>query len=314
MGETRLNRGLCKSLLSTNNPASEGYKMNAVKVANLPSDLPILIAGPTASGKSALALQIAEESGGIIINADALQVFDAWRILTARPDDQDLKKAQHYLYGHIPFDGDYSVGHWLRDLNPFLSGPERPIIIGGTGLYFTALTEGLAEIPAIPQEVRAEANLLSSETMLGGLDTQTAERIDTQNRVRVQRAWEVFRATGRTLTDWQNNTPPAALPLNKCIPITILTDKKLLNTRIEKRFDLMIEMGALDEARKMLPHWNPSHLSSRAIGASELIDHLKGNMSLKDARDKAIVATHQYAKRQRTWLRSRMKKWQAYKI
>jgi tRNA dimethylallyltransferase len=288
--------------------------MTDLRLTNLPDDMPILIAGPTASGKSALALQIAQESGGIIVNADALQVFDGWRILTARPGDNDLSLAPHALYGHVPFDAEYSVGHWLRDVAPFLSGPERPIIVGGTGLYFSALTEGLAEIPPTPAEVRAAGDAMSLEALLGELDPQTTRRIDTLNRARVQRAWEVLTATGRPLADWQDDTPPPALPLADCHAIVMQSDKDWLNDRIERRFDLMLDGGALDEAKAMLPTWDPAHLSSKAIGAPELISHLKGETTLVAAREKAIISSRQYAKRQRTWFRSRMKKWHTYKI
>lgn len=288
--------------------------MTDLRLTNLPDDMPILIAGPTASGKSALALQIAQESGGIIVNADALQVFDGWRILTARPGDDDLSLAPHALYGHVPFDAEYSVGHWLRDVAPFLSGPERPIIVGGTGLYFSALTEGLAEIPPTPSEVRAAGDAMSLEALLGELDPQTTGRIDTLNRARVQRAWEVLTATGRPLADWQDDTPPPALPLADCHAIVMQSDKDWLNDRIERRFDLMLDGGAMDEAKAMLPTWDPAHLSSKAIGAPELISHLKGETTLSAAREKAIISSRQYAKRQRTWFRSRMKKWHTYKI
>jgi tRNA dimethylallyltransferase len=288
--------------------------MTDLRLTNLPDDMPILIAGPTASGKSALALQIAQESGGIIVNADALQVFDGWRILTARPGDDDLSLAPHALYGHVPFDAEYSVGHWLRDVAPFLSGPERPIIVGGTGLYFSALTEGLAEIPPTPTEVRAAGDAMTLEALLGELDPQTTGRIDTLNRARVQRAWEVLTATGRPLADWQDDTPPPALPLADCHAIVMQSDKDWLNDRIERRFDLMLDGGALEEAKAMLPPWDPAHLSSKAIGAPELIAHLKGEMILKKSRELAIIASRQYAKRQRTWFRSRMKKWHSYKI
>lgn len=288
--------------------------MTDLRLTNLPDDKPILIAGPTASGKSSLALQIAQESGGIIVNADALQVFDGWRILTARPDDDDLSLAPHALYGHVPFDAEYSVGHWLRDVAPFLSGPERPIIVGGTGLYFSALTEGLAEIPPTPAGVRAAGDAMSLEALLSELDPQTTGRIDTLNRARVQRAWEVLTATGRPLADWQDDTPPPALPLADCHAIVMQSDKDWLNDRIERRFDLMLDGGALEEAKAMLPTWDPAHLSSKAIGAPELISYLKGETTLVAAREKAIISSRQYAKRQRTWFRSRMKKWHTYKI
>ncbi len=280
--------------------------------ADIPLILPdrrVLIAGPTASGKSALALHIAQTQGGVIVNADALQVFDGWRILTARPDDHDLALAEHALYGHVPFDADYSVGHWLRDVAPFVNGPVRPIIVGGTGLNFHALTQGLAEIPPTPPEVREAGNALPLPALLAALDAETKGRIDTRNRMRVQRAWEVLQATGQSLADWQDNTPPPLLPATAATCITLDAPKDWLNDRIARRFDQMLDQGALDEARAMLPRWNPDRLSSKAIGAPELIAHLQGALSLPDAREAAIIASRQYAKRQRTWFRARHKHW-----
>nr|WP_095597107.1 tRNA (adenosine(37)-N6)-dimethylallyltransferase MiaA [Actibacterium pelagium] len=283
---------------------------------NLPStnpELPILIAGPTASGKSELALRFAETQGGVIVNADALQVFDGWRILTARPPAADEARAPHHLYGHVPFDQTYSVGHWLRDVAPFLSGKERPIIVGGTGLYFSALTEGLAEIPMTPPEVRSEGDAFLRDkglaAMVAELDPLTASRIDLNNPARVQRAWEVLRTTSRGLADWQDDTPPALLPLRQAQGFVMNADKEWLNDRISRRFDLMMDQGALEEARMMEPNWDPALLSSKAIGAPELIAHLRGDLTLDEAREAAKIATRQYAKRQRTWFRSRMKAW-----
>jgi len=274
-------------------------------IAAAPARRPVLIAGPTASGKSALALRIAETCGGVIVNADALQVFDGWRILTARPDDADLARAPHLLYGHVPHDGAYSVGHWLREVAPLLAGGARPIIVGGTGLYFSALTEGLAPIPATPATVRARADTMA----LAALDPATRAGLDTANRARVQRAWEVAQATGRSLRDWQADTPPPLLPLADTTAIALRVQAGQLNARIEARFDAMIAAGALDEARAMWPRWTPAHLSSKAIGAAELIAHLRGEITLAQARKAAIIASQQYAKRQRTWLRSRMDAW-----
>ena len=278
-----------------------------IPLADIPPDRPVLIAGPTASGKSALALRIAEAQGGVIVNADALQVFDNWQILTARPPAADLARAPHALYGHVPGDQSYSVGHWLRDLAPYLT--RRPIIVGGTGLYFTALTEGLAEIPLTPPAIRAEADTLSRESMLAALDPLTAARIDPQNRMRVQRAFEVQRTTGRSLAAWQDETPPPLLPLAACTALLIDAPKHWLTPRIERRFDAMLAQGALDEARANLPDWDPARPSSRAIGAPELIAHLRGDLTLDEARTAALIATRQYAKRQRTWFRARMKAW-----
>ncbi len=284
-----------------------------IALSHIPCDRPVLIAGPTASGKSALALRIAQQAGGVIVNADAIQVFENWRVLTARPSPEDEAAAPHALYGHVPYDADYSVGHWLREVAPFLKTGPRPIITGGTGLYFTALTEGLAEIPATPPEVRRLANGIVLEqgfkTLLSGLDDETLARIDQQNPMRVQRAWEVQQATGKGLAHWQDQTPPPLLPLNDCTPIVVEADKDWLTPRIERRFDQMLDMGALDEARGNLPHWDPTLLSSKAIGAPELIAHLQGLMTLDEARKAATIATRQFAKRQRTWFRARMKDW-----
>jgi tRNA dimethylallyltransferase len=276
-------------------------------------DLPILIAGPTASGKSALALEIATRFGGVIVNADALQVYGNWRILTARPDAAELALAQHRLYGHLDADAAYSVGHWLREVAPLLAGPERPIIVGGTGLYLTALTEGLAEVPPIPPEIRAEADIRLAEqglaSLLADLDTETSARIDTRNPARVQRAWEVLRATGRGLVDWQRATAPPLLPLAQVRALRLEVPRDVLADRITRRFDRMLENGVLAEVQANLPDWNPRRASSRAIGATELIAHLHGEASLDEARDAAIIATRQYAKRQRTWFRARMGEW-----
>lgn len=273
----------------------------------------MVIAGPTASGKSALALHIAQTQGGVIINADALQVFDGWRIVTARPDDADLAVAPHALYGHVPFDAAYSVGHWLRDVTPLLQGA-RPIIVGGTGLYLTALTQGLADIPPTPPHVRAQADARDWRDLLAELDPDTITRIDTQNPVRVQRAWEVLTTTGRTLADWQDNTPAPLLPLSSITALVLDAPKDWLTPRIEKRFDLMLASGALEEAEAMLPTWDPAHLSSKAIGAPELIAYLKGEMTLAQAREAAIIASRRYAKRQRTWFRARMREWSTIPI
>jgi tRNA dimethylallyltransferase len=278
-------------------------------------DRPVLIAGPTASGKSALALEIARTQGGVIVNADALQVYENWKILSARPSPEDEAAVPHRLYGHVGARTPYSTGHWLREVAAILKAPARPIIVGGTGLYFSALTEGLAEIPATPAAIRAEADhLLASQglaPLLALLDPTTLARIDTRNPMRVQRAWEVQRATGRGLAAWQDDTPPPLLPLNACTPLLITADKDWLGARIARRFDAMLAAGALDEARANLPHWDPALPSMKAIGAPELIAYLRGEMTLDQAREAATIATRQYAKRQRTWFRARMRAWHA---
>ncbi|HEY0274629.1 MAG TPA: tRNA (adenosine(37)-N6)-dimethylallyltransferase MiaA, partial [Paenirhodobacter sp.] len=249
-------------------------------IDNLDTNMPVLIAGPTASGKSALALHIARAQGGAVINADALQVWSCWRVLSARPSIADEAAAPHLLYGHRAPGQTYSVGHWLREVAVILSawrdgsGP-RPVIVGGTGLYFTALTEGLAEIPATPPEIRATANHRLADAgpaaLLADLDSATAARIDRRNPARIQRAWEVQAATGRGLAAWQDGTPPPLLPLDACTALLIETGRDALAARIDRRFDLMLAEGALDEARALLPVWDPQALWARAIGAPELI-------------------------------------------
>ncbi len=282
-------------------------------IAQLDPAKPVLIAGPTASGKSALALAIAETQGGVIVNADAIQVFDDWRILTARPSPEDEARAKHLLYGHIPGQQDYSVGHWLREIAPLLEGAERPIIVGGTGLYLTALTEGLADIPATPPGIRTafETRLAQDglSALVAELDDQSRARIDIQNPARVGRAWEVLQNTGRGIADWQDNTPPPLLPLNQTHPIVFDAPKDWLTPRIERRFDQMIAQGALDEARANLEDWRPGLPSAKAIGAAELIAHLRGDMTLEDACSRSTILTRQFAKRQRTWFNARMKAW-----
>lgn len=281
-----------------------------ISLDKIDSERPVLIAGPTASGKSGLALAIAEAQGGVVVNADALQVYENWRILTARPADADLARAPHRLYGHVARLEPYSVGHWLRELEEILHGPERPIIVGGTGLYFTALTEGLAEIPPVPAAIRRESEHLSLEEMLDGLDAKTRAGIDCANPARVQRAWEVLAATGKGLAAWQAETPPPLLPLHAAQALVIEAPRAWLTPRIEGRFRAMLKAGALEEARANLPGWDPALPSFRAIGAPELIAHLRGEMDLATAAEAACIATRQYAKRQRSWFRARMKNWQ----
>lgn len=285
----------------------------AFDLSTLSREAPILIAGPTASGKSALAMELAARDGRVIVNADALQVYACWRILTARPSHEDETALPHALYGHVGRDTPYSVGHWLREVAPFLSRPV--VIVGGTGLYFTALTEGLADIPPTPPAIRAEADHRLSQhgpaALLADLDPATTARIDTRNPARIQRAWEVQRSTGRGLAFWQDQTGAPLLPLSQAQTLVLRPDVDWLNARIDLRFDQMIAAGALEEARAELPHWQPTRPSSRAIGAPELIAHLRVELPLPDAIAAAKITSRQYAKRQRTWFRSRMADWRS---
>lgn len=271
----------------------------------------MLIAGPTASGKSALALELAARDGRIVVNADALQVYGCWRVLSARPSLADEAVASHALYGHVARDQAYSVGHWLREVQALLDRPV--VIVGGTGLYFSALTEGLSDIPATPVAVRALADQrLAAEgiaALLAELDADTSARIDPLNPARVQRAWEVQASTGRGLAAWQDATGPAILPLAGVEALVIRPDVAWLDARIARRFAGMLAEGALDEVRATLPHWQPAQAWAKAIGAPELVAHLRGEIGLSEAAEAATLASRQYAKRQRTWFRSRMKHW-----
>ena len=281
---------------------------------------PVLIAGPTASGKSALALELATHQKRVIVNADALQVYECWSILTARPPAEDLERARHVLYGHQPYDATYSVGTWLREVRDILRSDPRPIIIGGTGLYFSALTQGLTDIPPISAQTRARGNDLRVHNLqdmideLKGEDPETVAGLDLDNPMRVQRAWEVLQETGRGLKAWQRDTPPPLIALEQAEARVLQAPPDRLEPRIIRRFDWMLENGALDEVENMLPRWNPELPSSRAIGAPELVEYLKGDLSLDDARTRSIIATRQYAKRQRTWFRNRLSLWQTLEL
>ncbi len=278
---------------------------------SLPLDRPVLVAGPTASGKSALAAAVVRAGGGVIVNADALQVYAGWRVLTARPSPEEEAELPHALYGHVAMDAPHSVGHWLRDVAPLLAGSLRPVIVGGTGLAFAALTEGLAEIPPTPAAIREEADALPLDALLAGLDAGTARGLDRRNRARVQRAWEVLRATGRGLAAWQADTAPPLLPLAEAVPLLLRPEVPWLEERIGRRFDAMLAGGAVEEVRALLPRWRAGEPAFRAHGAEAIRALLLGRLGLAEVRASGVHDTRLYAKRQRTWARSRMRGWRA---
>jgi tRNA dimethylallyltransferase len=294
-----------------------------MSVPALPSELatlqprtPVLIAGPTGCGKSALAMRIAQEHGGVVINADSIQVYGIFRHLTARPSPQNEALVPHKLYGHISHTHPYSVGQWLREITPWFENSERPIVVGGTGLYFRALTQGLAEIPAVKPTVVAQSERLLVEAghraLADQLDAATQARIDLNNPMRVQRAWQVLHSTGRSLAAWQDETPPAIVELADTVPIVFDVGRDWLNARIKSRFNQMLGDGALQEVQNLLPHWSPNLPCAKAIGAPQLVAYLRNEISLDTATDLATIATQQFAKRQRTWFRSKMADWHHY--
>lgn len=281
----------------------------------------ILIAGPTASGKSALALALAEKIGGIIVNADSMQVYRDLRVITARPTPAEEARVPHRLYGHVDAGENYSVGRWCRDVGTVLAEIERQgrvaILVGGTGLYFKALTSGLAAVPPIPAEIRGQVRArMASEGAaalhgeLAGLDPATAQRLMVNDRSRIARALEVVLATGRSLTDWHREGLPALVDSARAAKIFLTCERKQLVARIEARFAAMLEAGALDEVRALeRRQLDPLLPAMKAHGVPWLIRHLHGEISLDEAAAGAIMDTRRYAKRQLTWFRNQMTDW-----
>ncbi|MDO8877554.1 MAG: tRNA (adenosine(37)-N6)-dimethylallyltransferase MiaA [Pseudolabrys sp.] len=283
----------------------------------------VLIAGPTASGKSALALELADRFGGTVVNADSMQVYGGLRVITARPSDEEEAQAPHWLYGHVDAGEIYSTGRWLSDVADALAAiaaeGRLPIIVGGTGLYFKALTQGLAAVPAIPADIRATVrDRLESEGVaalyseLIERDPVTATRLMPLDRARIARALEVVLATGRSLSDWHKDGLPPLLDADRTAKVFITCDRKELVARIETRFGVMLEKGALDEVKALAARrLNPLLPAMKAHGVPWLIRHLKGELSLKEATEGSIMDTRRYAKRQLTWFRGQMKDWPA---
>jgi tRNA dimethylallyltransferase len=281
----------------------------------------ILLAGPTASGKSRFALDLARRNRGVIINADAMQVYRELRVLTARPAAADEADVPHRLYGHVPANERYSVGRWLRDVAEVLAEAEREqptaIIVGGTGLYFKALTEGLATIPSVPAEVRTRILQESAEETaevlhrrLAAVDPEDAARIRRSDRGRIMRALEVFETTGRSLAAWHERPARPLIDPAEAERIVLEVDRKLLHERIAGRVSQMLAAGALAEARAVAAlNLDKDLPAMKAIGLGELMDHIAGRASLDEALAGMRTETRRYAKRQMTWFRHQMADW-----
>jgi tRNA dimethylallyltransferase len=281
----------------------------------------VLIAGPTASGKSALALRLAERLGGVVINADSMQVYRDLRIITARPSPEEEAAAPHRLYGHVDAAENYSVGRWCRDVGVVLEECAQtsrvPILVGGTGLYFKALLTGLAAVPPIPASIRDDVRGRLTRDGVAPLyaellerDPLTAHRLMPLDRSRISRALEVVLATGRSLTDWHREGQPPLVDTAKAAKVFITCERTELVRRIEARFATMLAAGALDEVRTLAARGlDPMLPAMKAHGVPWLIRHLNGAISLEEAAAGGVMDTRRYAKRQVTWFRNQMKDW-----
>ncbi|PRD57997.1 tRNA (adenosine(37)-N6)-dimethylallyltransferase MiaA [Phyllobacterium myrsinacearum] len=278
----------------------------------------ILIAGPTASGKSALALRFAEETGGWIVNTDSMQVYGVLDVLTARPGPDDLRQAPHFLYGHVPPSEAYSTGRWFADVEHFLktgAAGDRPLIfVGGTGLYFRALLGGLSAMPDIPDDVRAywraqdaQAGAQQLHAILSEKDPQAAAVLRPTDSQRIVRALEVIDASGRSIIDWQKQAGTPLIDAASARKIVIDPDRAWLGERIALRFATMLEKGAAGEVKALLALGLPSDLPAmRAIGVGEIARMLAGTITPAQAAELSAIATRQYAKRQMTWFRNQL--------
>ncbi|EHS53078.1 tRNA dimethylallyltransferase [Rhizobium sp. PDO1-076] len=278
----------------------------------------ILITGPTASGKSAMALELARRHDGVVINADSMQVYDTLRVVTARPSEADMEGVPHLLYGHVPASTSYSTGDWLREVGVVLGGLKAegrmPVIIGGTGLYFKSLTGGLSDMPAIPTAIRDAlrqravdegAEALHAE--LSGRDPVVAEKLRPQDGQRIVRALEVLEATGRSISSFQGKAGPMIVDPARAEKFVVLPDRAVLHERINRRFSMMMEDGAIEEVQALLAQGlSPEMPAMKAIGVSLIADMLAGRVSREEAIERASAATRQYAKRQMTWFRNQM--------
>jgi tRNA dimethylallyltransferase len=278
----------------------------------------LVIAGPTASGKSTLALQVAVRTGGVIVNADSMQLYRELRILTARPSPADEARAPHRLYGVLAADQPGSAGQWLALAQAAIDEAARQgrpaIVVGGTGLYLSALLDGLAAVPPVPAAFRAEASTLYAQEGGAGLhaalrarDPVMAARLLPQDRQRLIRAYEVVAATGRSLAAWQAE-PPLRVPLPAPVTgLALMPPRAEVHARIGQRLDAMIAAGALDELRALRGRdLAPDLPLLKAVAVRELLAYLDGGQDLQDALDRARVQTRRYAKRQLTWLRHQL--------
>jgi tRNA dimethylallyltransferase len=278
----------------------------------------VLIAGPTASGKSAFALELAQKMGGVIVNADSMQVYRDLRVITARPTPEEEARVPHLLYGHVDAAVNFSAGSWVTDAAAALAQARAlhrlPIFVGGSGLYFKALTRGLSAVPPIPPEIREAVRARLERDGVEALhaelamrDPESAERLKPRDRTRIARALEVVEATGRSLTSWHRDGLPPLLPPGQFSALFLEPDRDELYARIDARFAAMLAAGALDEVGRLASRQlDPLLPAMKAHGVPALIRHLKGEISLDEATVIGAADTRHYAKRQFTWFRHQL--------
>ena len=278
----------------------------------------ILITGPTASGKSALALDWARRVDGVVVNADSMQVYDTLRVVTARPSETEMGGVKHRLYGHVPANTTYSTGTWLRavdaEIAAIRSAGKTPVLVGGTGLYFKALTGGLSEMPEIPEELRlalrarlAKEGPEALHALLAARDPAGAVVLQPSDGQRILRALEVLMASGKPIAHFQALAGPSLIDPSKARKIVVLPERDILRARIDRRFASMMEEGAVEEVKALMALSPPPDVPAmKAIGVPQIVAMLNGEMSRAEVIEQASAATRQYAKRQMTWFRNQM--------
>jgi tRNA dimethylallyltransferase len=274
----------------------------------------ILIHGPTASGKTALAIELAQHYQGEVVNADSMQVYSDLHVLTARPSAQELSVVPHHLFGHIDPGAYYSTGHWLEEAAKAIADIRRrnkvPILVGGTGLYLLAVTQGLSEIPPVPEDVRADVRLIAQEeggaglmARLQGVDPETAASLKQGDKQRLARAYEVWMATGKPISAYRGKRSRPVLEHGEWLGVALTPPRAKLYARIDRRFGAMMIEGAMDEARGLVARGlDPQLPAMKAHGMPWLAAYLRGEMSAEDAAENAKRDTRRYAKRQFTWI------------
>ncbi len=278
----------------------------------------ILITGPTASGKSALAVRLARDHGGVVVNADSMQVYDTLRVLTARPSEADMGGVPHRLYGHVPAGHSYSTGEWLREVTVLVdelrAEGRMPVIVGGTGLYFKALTGGLSEMPDVPDAIRSRLRArLQAEgpgplhARLAECDPETAAVLKPEDGQRIVRALEIFEATGRSIRGFQAAPGAMVVDPDRALKMVVMPERDELRRRIDRRFETMLDQGAIEEVERLLAQdLSPDLPAMKAIGVPQIAAMLRAEIDRRGVIETASAATRQYAKRQMTWFRNQL--------